>query len=570
MPIYDAFISYSHAKDKPIATALQSVVQRLGKRWYRRRALRVFRDDTSLAASPKLWAAIEEALVQSRFLILLASPEAAASQWVDNEVEYWVKHKGIDTLLIALTDGDLTWDASLGEFERPVGAPLPPALERRFEDEPKLVDLRAYRAAARPRDHRFMERCADFAAAVGGIRKDDLLSQELRQQRRALRLALSAVVTLFALSGIATWLWREAATQQKRAERTLAVATHSANDLVMDVAVKIRNRLGIPVNLVREILTRSRDLLDNLSAGGEISTELRGGIARVLRELATTLQIQGDIAAALEAAERSRDIMLGLLAEDAGNEQWQKELSLSYNRIGEVLAQANRRSEALDAYRLAFKIRKALADSKPDNAEVRRDLAVSYERIGDELLASNQIDEALDAYQNALDIRMLLTIDGPDNREWARDLSVSHEKMGDVRFTTGEFDAALTAYRSSLSIRQSLAAATNANGEAQRDVAVSHGKIGDTLREMGNIEQAIEPYRQSLAIRQKLAATDAGNVRWQLDLLIILLKLCDANDDLPGHYAQARAIADRLDAEGKLSIALKHWLQAVEQRLPQH
>src|SRR5947209_12279517 len=48
MPIYDACISYSHGKDKPIAAALQSVVQRLGKPWYKRRALRVFRDDTSL------------------------------------------------------------------------------------------------------------------------------------------------------------------------------------------------------------------------------------------------------------------------------------------------------------------------------------------------------------------------------------------------------------------------------------------------------------------------------------------------------------------------------------------
>src|SRR5215813_14402426 len=392
MPIYDAFISYSHAKDKPIATALQSVVQRLGKPWYRRRALRVFRDDTSLAASPKLWAAIEEALVQSRFLILLASPEAAASQWVDNEVEYWVKHKGIDTLLIALTDGDLTWDASLGEFERPVGAPLPPALERRFEDEPKLVDLRAYRAAARPRDHRFMERCADFAAAVGGIRKDDLLSQELRQQRRALRLALSAVVTLFALSGIATWLWREAATQQKRAERTLAVATHSANDLVMDVAVKIRNRLGIPVNLVREILTRSRDLLDRLSAGGEISAELRAGIAKALRELSQTLLIQGDIATALEAAEHSRAIMLGLLSEDARNEQWQRALSLRHNRIGDALSRAGRHDEALQAFRLAFDIRKTVAERTPGNAEYQRDLALSYERIGDELFVSGEIE----------------------------------------------------------------------------------------------------------------------------------------------------------------------------------
>ena len=49
MALYDAFVSYSHAKDKPIAAALQSVVQKLGKPWYKRRALRVYRDDTSLA-----------------------------------------------------------------------------------------------------------------------------------------------------------------------------------------------------------------------------------------------------------------------------------------------------------------------------------------------------------------------------------------------------------------------------------------------------------------------------------------------------------------------------------------
>lgn len=64
---YDAFISYSHAKDKPIATALQSVVQKLGKPWYRRRALRVFRDDTSLSATPHLWPSIEQALGNHAF-----------------------------------------------------------------------------------------------------------------------------------------------------------------------------------------------------------------------------------------------------------------------------------------------------------------------------------------------------------------------------------------------------------------------------------------------------------------------------------------------------------------------
>src|ERR1700743_1028374 len=105
MPLYDAFISYSHAKDKAIASALQSAVQKLGKPWYRRRALRVFRDDTGLAVTPHLWGTIEQALGQSRFLVLMASPQAAASPWVNKEIAYWLDAKSVDTLLIAVTEG---------------------------------------------------------------------------------------------------------------------------------------------------------------------------------------------------------------------------------------------------------------------------------------------------------------------------------------------------------------------------------------------------------------------------------------------------------------------------------
>src|SRR5215471_13365599 len=136
MALYDAFISYSHAQDKPIAAALQSVLQRLGKPWYRRRALRLFRDDTSLSATPHLWPSIEQALGQSRFLLLLASPEAAASPWVGKEVAYWLAHNAADTLLIALTDGTLTWDNAAGDFDWSAATPLPAALKGAFASEP--------------------------------------------------------------------------------------------------------------------------------------------------------------------------------------------------------------------------------------------------------------------------------------------------------------------------------------------------------------------------------------------------------------------------------------------------
>src|SRR5215468_10012604 len=220
--LYDAFISYSHAKDKPIAAALQRAVQTLGKPWYQRRALRVFRDDTSLSATPHLRPTIEQALGQSRFLILLASPEAAASQWVNKEVAYWLAHKSADTLLIAVTDGTLVWDNALNDFAPDERTPLP--LKGRFAAEPKWVDLAAYREGADKRDAKFTELAADFAAAIRGMPKEDLLSQEVKQQRRALRLAVGAAATLLIFAGLAAWQWKTAVDNERAATEQKQIA----------------------------------------------------------------------------------------------------------------------------------------------------------------------------------------------------------------------------------------------------------------------------------------------------------------------------------------------------------
>ena len=126
-----------------VATRLQRLMQRLGKPWYVRRAMRVFRDDTSLSATPHLWPSIVEALKASRYLVLIASPEAAASRWVFRETEFWLQSKSSYTLLLALTAGELTWDDHANDFAWSEQTPLPPSLKGQFESEPKWIDLRA-------------------------------------------------------------------------------------------------------------------------------------------------------------------------------------------------------------------------------------------------------------------------------------------------------------------------------------------------------------------------------------------------------------------------------------------
>ncbi|MGB6768618.1 MAG: hypothetical protein WBE50_11085 [Methyloceanibacter sp.] len=66
----------------------------------------------SLSATPHLWPSIETALGQSRYLILLASPEAARYPWIAKDVGYWLEHKSPDRLFIGLTDGELAWDGA--------------------------------------------------------------------------------------------------------------------------------------------------------------------------------------------------------------------------------------------------------------------------------------------------------------------------------------------------------------------------------------------------------------------------------------------------------------------------
>lgn len=137
---FAAFISYSRAVDGKLAPALQSALQRFTKPWYRLRALRVFRDDASLSANPGLWSSIQEALARSEFFILLASSKAAESKWVDREVAYWVAHKPLSNILIALAGGDDLGDASDIDWSRAPG--LPPSLRGVFTEEPRYTDLR--------------------------------------------------------------------------------------------------------------------------------------------------------------------------------------------------------------------------------------------------------------------------------------------------------------------------------------------------------------------------------------------------------------------------------------------
>jgi hypothetical protein len=197
---YDAFISYSHALDGALAPALQAGLERFAKPWYRPRALRVFRDTASLTANPGLWSSIERALASSAWLVLMASPDAARSPWVNREVTWWLENKSPQRLLVVITDGEFAWDDGAGHGDEATAA-LPPALRGAFVEEPRWVDLRWLHEVDQvdQSNPRLRECVADVAAAVREVPKDVLVGEHIRQHRRTMRLARGGVTALVVL-----------------------------------------------------------------------------------------------------------------------------------------------------------------------------------------------------------------------------------------------------------------------------------------------------------------------------------------------------------------------------------
>jgi|GEM_PF-2877006 len=219
---FKAFISYSHVADHRLAPTLQRSLERFTKPWYRARAIRVFRDVTNLAVSPQAWPEIQEALSNSEFLILLASPTAADSKWVKKEVEFWLENKSRESLLIVLTEGQLKWSDDENDYNWSVTTALPSTLARR-PDEPPLTEplhldfSNLSGEQLEINNDAFLERVSSIAARLHGKSKDEIFGQHIREQRRTLRLALGVVFSLICILCVAIWQYQRAETNAENA-----------------------------------------------------------------------------------------------------------------------------------------------------------------------------------------------------------------------------------------------------------------------------------------------------------------------------------------------------------------
>ncbi len=242
---YRAFISYSH-RDKDLAQRLHRAVEsyRIPAKLVGRvtavgetpRRLRpIFRDREELPASGDLSAELSAALRQSQFLVVICSPAAAASRWVNEEILQFKRVHGDARVLAVVADGEPYASDVPGREDREC---FPQALRYRLGPDGDLSDVRAEPIAADVRREGDGPRLATqkLIAGLTGLKLDELVQRET--QRRIAQMtvvATGAVMGMVVTGGLAFYansLRLEANAQRAIAQREAAAARAAADYLV--------------------------------------------------------------------------------------------------------------------------------------------------------------------------------------------------------------------------------------------------------------------------------------------------------------------------------------------------
>lgn len=371
---YRAFLSYSHANTRH-ATRLHSQLEkyRLDKELIGRetesmgpvpKSLRpIFRDREEFTGGHSLTEATIAALGASAALIVLCSPAAAASQYVNEEIRLFCHRHPDRPLIPVVVEGtppdifpealryEIDADGSISNREKTILGP-----DLREEGDGRQLGL------------------AKIVAGLTGVGTDEIFQRAARGARRRMRqwiTGLSAVA--IALAGLAVWAEinrREAIVQRQiaderrqEAERNFLLAKNAADGLVFDIAQGLRDVEGMRTSSVAKILGTARQTIEKLVDASPGNLPLQRSRSVMLEEFGTTYLAQGNLPQALESFQASLAIRERLAKADPGgsNAGWQADLAVSYGKLGQVHRALGRDQEALRLFQAGKAIVEPLA-----------------------------------------------------------------------------------------------------------------------------------------------------------------------------------------------------------------
>ena len=565
---YVAYISYHHG-DRKVARWLHRAIEtyRVPHKHLaatpvapRSRLRPVFLDREELSSSSNLAESLREALDESDFLIVVCSPAAAASRWVNEEIKLFKEQGKADKILCLVVAGE---PQAVRRGLAPELESFPPALFGTRVDgqlgaetaEPLAADIRA------GGDSRYSAKLKIIAALLG-VSFDALRHRDhARQRKRLAAFGLAAMVGCVVFAGLALAAWvarQEAVKQRQLAIQKSQTAERTADFLVSLFQVSNPSESRGNSVTARSILDRgTQEIEESLRDEPVVRAELSG----TLGEVYTGLGLYKPALRLLETAHATAGQDPGALTRQTTSLAYLEQLRGNTARADALYAQAQQFADAVKPPDRSLQTRILIGRGELAGLQEKPEQALEYfnhalalqknqppnelqvralEQLATSDIYSNDLAASERLYEQALQARIRLS--GETHPMVPETLN----NLGAVAYLRGESERAEGFYQRALAID------TRVLGKEHPDVAVDMNNLALLYLERRDFAHAIPMLEE--AVRIQLAQQDET----QRDLIFAFTNLGLARMGTGDYAAAEAAFAKGLQA----AIANKNRMHA--------
>ncbi len=409
---YKAFISYSHKDRKwtrwlhrrletyPIPKNIIGNVTSAGP--IPKRLKPIFRDREELSASNNLGGKIEAALASSQSLIIICSPSAAKSKWVNQEILTFKRNNRDAQLFSVIVEGEPYASEIPG---RETEECFPPALRYEVNSEGSLSDVPAEPLAADLRHHADGKRLGFLKLLSGmiGVGLDEVVQRDMRRSRKRVTTitstSLATVVAMGTLTGFALNARLEAEIAQAEAEAGRNDAEESIEFMLTDLKPELEKvgRLGA----LKVIGKRAETYYDKYPISKH-SDEALGRRARVFHFLGEVLDKEGELQTAdkyFKQAYAATEVLLDRNPEAADRVF---EHAQSAYWVGYLIWKSGNYKSARPFFEEYIEYAEVLRGLEPNKLRSLKEITYAYSNLATLLFGQEKFEEAYLIYKKSI------------------------------------------------------------------------------------------------------------------------------------------------------------------------
>lgn len=511
---YKAFVSYSH-RDRKWGSWLQRSLEayRVPKRLVgtetafgpvERRLTPVFRDREDLPSASDLSSKVKEALAASATLIVVCSPAAAESKWVNEEVRYFRSLGREERIFALIVDGD-------PQPDDPVRQCFPAALTTWPDGtphEPLAADVRKWA------DGKQLAKLK-LVSGILGIRLDDLRQRELQRRRRNWILACAGTVAALVVTGTLVFTTvssqKTVRLQRSNTEELLSYMLGNLKQLNPIVGLEVIDQQD------EQTLEYFRSLGIDQMDNDELTKK---GLE--WREQGQDYHERGNLDEAMEYFKKSRAAFIELYQRKVPAGRALFELGQAEFWVGYVNLDKGELDEAQERFTRYGVITRRLINENPKDAEMVMELsytltnlgAVERARVNPDTVKARQLTESAVQYN-----QIALVLD-PENSTYRLALNNKLAFMADAWLESCDLGRAYVFRQQNVDLSRELYQHSPQNEHLKLVLASSLSGLAAVQQRIPMPKQALLNLQESRDLFLQLAQEDIENPLFHWDMLM--------------------------------------------------